>query len=111
MTIVMGLDQHRAQVTADWLDSETGEVSRARVMPTDRAQISESAAGIGHPGCERRPGEAVRSALVLPRPRHRGEDERGTTSDHNSGDLTKVFHATECCAIYVSSDQGRLKWS
>src|SRR3954452_12832071 len=35
----MGLDQHRAQVTADWLDTETGEVSRARVMPADRAGV------------------------------------------------------------------------
>ena len=36
MTVVMGLDQHRAQITAEWLDTETGEVSRARVMPADR---------------------------------------------------------------------------
>ena len=28
MTIVMGLDQHRAQITAEWIDTETGEVSR-----------------------------------------------------------------------------------
>ena len=34
-----GLDQHRAQVTADWLDIETGEVSRARVVPADRAGV------------------------------------------------------------------------
>ena len=39
MTIVMGLDQHRAQVTAEWLDTETGEVSRARVTPADRAGV------------------------------------------------------------------------
>jgi transposase len=39
VTIVMGLDQHRAQVTADWLDTETGEVSRARVTPADRAGV------------------------------------------------------------------------
>ena len=39
MTIVMGLDQHRAQITAEWLDTETGEVSRARVMPADRAGV------------------------------------------------------------------------
>jgi len=36
VSIVMGLDQHRAQITAEWLDTETGEVSRARVMPADR---------------------------------------------------------------------------
>jgi transposase len=35
----MGLDQHRAQVTADWLDTETGEVRRARVAPADRAGV------------------------------------------------------------------------
>ena len=28
MSIVMGLDQHRAQITAEWLDIVTGEVSR-----------------------------------------------------------------------------------
>jgi transposase len=35
----MGLDQHRAQITADWLDTETGEVRRARVAPADRAGV------------------------------------------------------------------------
>ena len=30
MTIVMGLDQHRAQITAEWSDIDTGEISRAR---------------------------------------------------------------------------------
>jgi transposase len=37
MTIVMGLDQHRAQITAEWIDLATGEISRARVRPADRA--------------------------------------------------------------------------
>jgi hypothetical protein len=35
----MGLDQHRAQITAEWLDSETGEVKRGRVSPADRAGV------------------------------------------------------------------------
>ena len=39
MAIVMGLDQHRAQITADWVDASTGEVSRARVAPADRASV------------------------------------------------------------------------
>jgi hypothetical protein len=30
MTIVMGLDQHRAQITAEWLDTDTGEISALR---------------------------------------------------------------------------------
>jgi transposase len=37
MTIVMGLDQHRAQITAEWLDTGSGEVSRRRIRPADRA--------------------------------------------------------------------------
>ena len=36
MTIVMGLDQHRAQITAEWIDTSTGEVSRTRIAPADR---------------------------------------------------------------------------
>jgi len=39
MTIVMGLDQHRAQITAEWLDTETGEISRARVAPAHRESV------------------------------------------------------------------------
>ena len=37
--IVMGLDQHRAQITAEWLDTATGEVGRARVTPANRADV------------------------------------------------------------------------
>lgn len=44
MTIVMGLDQHRAQITADWLNTDTGEVSRRRVAPADRAGVRVFAA-------------------------------------------------------------------
>jgi transposase len=36
VTIVMGLDQHRAQITAEWIDTYTGELSRRRVAPADR---------------------------------------------------------------------------
>jgi transposase len=36
VTIVMGLDQHRAQITAEWIDTSTGELSRRRVAPADR---------------------------------------------------------------------------
>ena len=39
MTIVMGIDQHRAQITGEWIDIETGEVQRARVAPADRAGV------------------------------------------------------------------------
>lgn len=39
MSIVMGLDQHRGQITGEWVDTETGEVQRARVAPADRAGV------------------------------------------------------------------------
>ncbi len=39
MAIVMGLDQHRAQITAEWVDTVTGEVSRSRVVPADREAV------------------------------------------------------------------------
>jgi hypothetical protein len=37
--IVMGLDQHRGQITAEWIDLKTGEISRGRVVPADRATV------------------------------------------------------------------------
>jgi hypothetical protein len=39
LTIVMALDQHRAQITASWVDTETSEVRRGRVAPADRAGV------------------------------------------------------------------------
>ena len=39
VSIVMGLDQHRAQISAEWIDTITGEVSRARIVPADRAGV------------------------------------------------------------------------
>jgi transposase len=47
VTIVMGLDQHRAQITAEWLDTATGEVARRRIAPADRAGVRRFAAGFG----------------------------------------------------------------
>jgi transposase len=41
VSIVMGLDQHRAQISAEWIDTITGEVSRARVMPADRVGVQK----------------------------------------------------------------------
>ena len=39
MSLVMGMDQHRAQISAEWVDTSTGEISRARVAPADRAGV------------------------------------------------------------------------
>src|SRR3954454_9004647 len=46
----MGLDQHRAQITADWLDTSTGETGRARVAPAHRAGVRRFVERFG--GCE-----------------------------------------------------------
>src|SRR3954451_19133067 len=35
----MGLDQHRAQITAEWLDTDTGEIGRARISPALRGDV------------------------------------------------------------------------
>ena len=39
MAIVMGLDQHRAQITGEWIETDTGEVSRGRIAPADRRGV------------------------------------------------------------------------
>lgn len=39
MAIVMGLDQHRAQITAEWIDTDTGEIARARIAPAHRDPV------------------------------------------------------------------------
>jgi hypothetical protein len=39
MAIVMGLDQHRALIAADWIDTDTGEVGRARISPAPRGDV------------------------------------------------------------------------
>ena len=39
MTIVIGLDQHRAQITYDQLDTETGEVRGGRICPANRETV------------------------------------------------------------------------
>jgi transposase len=39
MSIVMGLDQHRAQITAEWIDTATGEIGRSRVAPAHRESV------------------------------------------------------------------------
>ena len=39
MSIVMGLDQHRAQITAEWIDTAPVRCRAARVAPADRAGV------------------------------------------------------------------------
>jgi transposase len=35
----MGLDQHRGQITGEWIDTDSGELQRTRVVPADRAAV------------------------------------------------------------------------
>src|SRR4051812_20832757 len=43
----MGLDQHRGQVTADWIDTATGEVRRGRISPAHREPVRAFLARFG----------------------------------------------------------------
>jgi hypothetical protein len=40
MTIVGGLDVHRQQITFDYLDTDTGEVSVGQIPAADRRQLA-----------------------------------------------------------------------
>ena len=48
----MGMDQHRAQISAEWIDTITGEISRARVAPADRAGVRKFLARFKGAGLE-----------------------------------------------------------
>ena len=52
MTIVMGMDQHRAQITAEWIDTTTGEISTARIAPADRMTVRRFLARFDAAGLE-----------------------------------------------------------
>jgi transposase len=52
VSIVMGLDQHRAQISAEWIETVTGEVSRARITPADRAGVRRFFAQFSDVGLE-----------------------------------------------------------
>ena len=39
MSIVGGFDIHRRQITFDYLDTDTGQISRGKISPADRAQL------------------------------------------------------------------------
>ena len=41
MAIVGGIDIHRAQLTFDYVDLDSGEVFRGRIAPADRAQLRQ----------------------------------------------------------------------
>ena len=49
-SIVGGLDIHRKQITFDYLDVATGEVSCGQVAPADRAHLRAWLARFGQPG-------------------------------------------------------------
>jgi transposase len=41
MTIIGGLDVHRAQITFDYIDTDTGEMSRGRIEPATRVAFRD----------------------------------------------------------------------
>ena len=55
MTLVRGLDQHRAQITAEWIDTEIGEVTRSRIAPAHRQGVRKF--------CEKFRGQQLEVAL------------------------------------------------
>ncbi|MDE3102077.1 MAG: IS110 family transposase [Chloroflexota bacterium] len=46
MAIIGGFDLHRAQITVDYLDTETGEVRRGRIAPATRGSLRSWLAGL-----------------------------------------------------------------
>jgi transposase len=52
MTLVMGMDQHREQITVEWIDTVTGEISRVRIAPADRGTVREFLARFDGAGLE-----------------------------------------------------------
>src|SRR5580765_7648948 len=56
MTVVVGFDIHREQVTYDALDDATGEVMRGRIAPADRPAVHRG--GAGRCRCDRASGRA-----------------------------------------------------
>ena len=62
VSIVMGLDQHRAQITAEWLDTVTG-VKRGRVVPADRSGARRFSRPVRRPGARGRVGGDDRVAV------------------------------------------------
>jgi len=58
VAIVMGLHQHRAQISAEWIETITGEISRARVSqgpPALRWALYEAAQRARFPAGPDRP--------------------------------------------------------
>jgi len=47
-----GMDQHREQITAEWIDTITGEISRTRIAPADRGTVREFLARFDGAGLE-----------------------------------------------------------
>ena len=58
MAIVMGLDQRPAQIAADWIDTDTGELARATVPQAFARSAAGGGAGGDHGPAVRRRGTA-----------------------------------------------------
>jgi hypothetical protein len=74
LSLVMGLDQHRAQISAEWIDTTSGEIFRARVAPADRAGVRTFLAQLSlerpvQQPARQLPQQPVRARDLLRRPR------------------------------------------
>ncbi len=50
MAVIVGFDIHRAQITYDLLDTDSGEVRRGRIAPADRAHVRKFLSGFDGSG-------------------------------------------------------------
>jgi transposase len=120
MTIVMGIDQHRAQLTAEWLETETGEVKRARVAPADRQAARKFLQRFR--GCElevaleattgwrflveelRRVGAAVHLAEPAETAARRGKKKRAKTDRADARHLRELLMVSRLPECWIPPD-------
>ncbi len=89
MTVLMGLDQHRAQITGDWIDTDTGEVRRGRKRARDTARFGRSHASAGvDRGCPER-----RSSCLRIGPAHRWLSSATTTAPESPSSCARPARA------------------
>jgi hypothetical protein len=91
----MGMDQHRAQISAEWIDTITGEISRARIAPADRAGVRKFLA--------RFEGEDLEVAL---------EATTGWRSwSRNSSGVGADVHLAEASALKGKKKRAKTDWA
>src|SRR4051794_33987151 len=111
MAIVMGLGQHHAQIAAEWIDTDTGELARARVSPAHRGDVRTFLKRFA--GQPRRAQPAHRSReRVRRQEEHRdraalanrlGTPSTTITKDERSTGTPAAVTAHATCSVYLGS--------